>query len=66
MYLQINIDNEPTKSGVIPNQACELALSLNQLPNLRLRGLMAIPKAQTSRGEAAPTCKGFALIARRN
>ena len=47
--LQINIDNEPTKSGVIPNQACELALSLHQLPNLRLRGLMAIPMAQTSR-----------------
>ena len=41
--LQINIDNEPTKSGVIPNQGCELALSVHQLPNLRLRGLMAIP-----------------------
>ena len=44
--LQINIDNEPTKSGLSPDQACDLALSIRQLPNLRLRGLMAIPQAR--------------------
>ena len=60
--LQINIDNEPTKSGVIPNQACELALSLHQLPNLRLRGLMAIPKAQTIRKKQRQPFKALRLL----
>ena len=41
--LQINIDNEPTKSGVMPDQASDLAISISQFPHLRLRGLMAIP-----------------------
>ena len=44
--LQINIDNETTKSGLSPDQACDLAVSISQLPNLRLRGLMAIPQAR--------------------
>ncbi len=41
--LQINISQEPTKSGVLPAQLAELAESVNQLPHLKLRGLMAIP-----------------------
>ena len=43
--LQINIDAEPSKSGALPEQAIDLALLVSQLPNVRLRGLMAIPKA---------------------
>lgn len=46
--LQINIDAEPSKSGVLSTQAVDLALSISQLANLRLRGLMAIPKASTT------------------
>jgi len=45
--LQINIDNEPSKSGFMPQQAIEAASSIADLPNLRLRGLMAIPKPST-------------------
>ena len=45
--LQINIDNEPSKSGFMPQQAIEAASSIAGLPNLRLRGLMAIPKPST-------------------
>jgi pyridoxal phosphate enzyme (YggS family) len=41
--LQINISQEPTKSGVLPAQLAELAESVNQLPHLKLRGVMAIP-----------------------
>ena len=44
--LQINIDNEPSKSGLMPDQACDLAQSISELPNLCLRGLMAIPMAR--------------------
>jgi pyridoxal phosphate enzyme (YggS family) len=43
--LQINIDAEPSKSGALPEQAIDLALRVSQLPNVRLRGLMAIPRA---------------------
>lgn len=41
--LQLNIDNEPTKAGVTLNELAALADQVAQLPNLALRGLMAIP-----------------------
>ncbi|ARG96719.1 YggS family pyridoxal phosphate-dependent enzyme [Legionella micdadei] len=44
--LQVNLDEEGTKSGVSPDQLHELALIVHQLPRLKLRGLMAIPKPQ--------------------
>lgn len=44
--LQINIDDEATKSGIYPHQLSELAECVKQLPRLNLAGLMAIPSAQ--------------------
>lgn len=41
--LQINISDEDSKSGCSIEQLPELARAVTQLPNLRLRGLMAIP-----------------------
>jgi pyridoxal phosphate enzyme (YggS family) len=41
--IQVNIDREPQKAGALPEQAAELARLANQLPGVRLRGLMAIP-----------------------
>ncbi len=41
--LQVNIDAQPSKSGVDPAELPELAHAVAALPNLRLRGLMAIP-----------------------
>ncbi|MEW6370254.1 MAG: YggS family pyridoxal phosphate-dependent enzyme [Pseudomonadota bacterium] len=45
--LQVNISGEATKSGATPSELPELARQVAQLPNLRLRGLMAIPEPQT-------------------
>lgn len=42
--LQVNIDREPTKAGVAPDQLESLALAVAELPGLHLRGLMAIPR----------------------
>jgi pyridoxal phosphate enzyme (YggS family) len=42
--VQVNIGAEDSKSGCEPAQALELARMVNQLPRLRLRGLMAIPR----------------------
>ncbi|GAB4391918.1 MAG: YggS family pyridoxal phosphate-dependent enzyme [Gammaproteobacteria bacterium] len=44
--IQINIDNEPTKSGVTLGNLLSLAVEINRLPRLHLRGLMAIPRPQ--------------------
>ena len=41
--LQINISMEDSKSGVAPYEAGALALAIAKLPNLKLRGLMAVP-----------------------
>ncbi len=41
--LQVNIDSEPSKTGVAPTALPELALAIAELPRLELRGLMAIP-----------------------
>jgi PLP dependent protein len=43
--IQVNVDREPQKAGVLPEAALELARELEALPGLRLRGLMAIPRA---------------------
>ena len=41
--LQVNISDEDSKSGCAIEQVPELAQAIARLPNLRLRGLMAIP-----------------------
>ena len=43
--IQVNIDREDSKSGVSPEELPKLALEIAQLPHLKLRGLMVIPKA---------------------
>ena len=42
--LQVNISGEASKSGVAPGALRELAQQVALLPNLRLRGLMALPE----------------------
>ncbi|MBA5605699.1 YggS family pyridoxal phosphate-dependent enzyme [Duganella sp. FT3S] len=42
--LQVNISGEASKSGVAPEEVAALAAQVATLPNLRLRGLMAIPE----------------------
>jgi pyridoxal phosphate enzyme (YggS family) len=45
--LQVNISDEESKSGVDLADLPELIHQVQQLPNLRLRGVMAIPAPQT-------------------
>ena len=44
--LQVNISGEASKSGIAAAELPELARAVAQLPNLRLRGLMAIPEPE--------------------
>ncbi|MDR8015114.1 YggS family pyridoxal phosphate-dependent enzyme [Ectopseudomonas guguanensis] len=42
--LQVNVSAEDSKSGCSPEELPELARAVSALPNLKLRGLMAIPE----------------------
>ncbi|WP_312378473.1 YggS family pyridoxal phosphate-dependent enzyme [Pseudomonas oryzihabitans] len=42
--LQVNVSGEASKSGCHPDELPALAAAVSRLPNLRLRGLMAIPE----------------------
>jgi len=41
--IQVNIDNEPSKSGAHIDQVASLAAACLELPNIRVRGLMCLP-----------------------
>jgi hypothetical protein len=49
VLLQVNISSEASKSGAPPSEISRLATQVAVLPNLRLRGLMAIPEPQSDR-----------------
>jgi len=49
--LQVNINAEESKSGLLINEVEEVAKAIANLPNLKLRGLMAIPKKNQSESE---------------
>ena len=42
--LQVNIDNEETKSGILKEEIDDFLTSLTSLKNIKTRGLMIIPK----------------------
>lgn len=44
--IEVNVDEEETKAGVHIEELPELALAFAELPNIKLRGLMCIPKAK--------------------
>jgi PLP dependent protein len=51
VLLEVNIGKEPNKSGVMPELLPELVEKVSLLPNIRVRGLMAIPPANASETE---------------
>ncbi len=51
VFIQVNIDDETTKSGVSLSNTLELVKKTRDLPNLHLLGLMAIPKQSLNKTE---------------
>lgn len=43
VYIQVNVGEEPQKFGIAPSQLREVVEKVDALPNLELKGLMAIP-----------------------
>lgn len=48
--IQINVSGQASKSGVTPGEELALARAIARLPQLRLRGLMAIPEPTPDAG----------------
>jgi pyridoxal phosphate enzyme (YggS family) len=44
--IQVNLDEEPTKSGLSAHELIPFAEQILKLPNLQLKGLMIIPKPE--------------------
>lgn len=62
--LQVNISGEASKSGVAPADVPALARAVSTLPNLHLRGLMAIPEPAAEAGaQRRPFAAMRALLA---
>lgn len=49
LCLQVNISQEDTKSGLAPTEVRDIAHAIAKLPNVKLRGLMAIPEPAADR-----------------
>ena len=47
VLIQVNVDRDPAKSGVLLEDVAELAESVAGMPRIRLRGLMCMPMART-------------------
>ncbi len=60
--IQVNISAEASKSGILPQQAYELAQQLSRLPRLRLRGLMCIPAASNDTVQQAQAFRALRLL----
>jgi len=48
LLIQVNVSNDPAKSGIQPEDVADLANAINDLSRVTLRGLMCIPAQQTS------------------
>ena len=51
ILLEVNIGNEESKSGFSPEEARKIPDVLQDFPNIRLRGLMAIPPISQNSGD---------------
>ncbi|MGK7296442.1 MAG: YggS family pyridoxal phosphate-dependent enzyme [Candidatus Wenzhouxiangella sp. M2_3B_020] len=65
VLLQVNIDREPQKSGCDPDDTPMLADAIAERPELRLRGVMAIPAADRSEAETRASFAALRAIHRR-
>lgn len=51
ILLEVNISGEESKAGLTEEEVMQTALQIHEMPNLRLRGLMAIPQKAESYDE---------------
>ena len=59
VLIQLNIDAENSKAGIAPEQLNELANQISDLPNIQLRGLMAIPAPRHNLQAQSEVCQNI-------
>lgn len=62
LCLQVNISNEPSKSGFLANEVMDVAKQIHQLPNIKLHGLMAIPAPSNNFEQQRTTFRQVAAL----
>ncbi|EAQ97678.1 YggS family pyridoxal phosphate-dependent enzyme [Congregibacter litoralis] len=62
LCIQVNVSGEDSKSGITPRQLAPILALATQLPNIRLRGLMAIPAPAEDFGAQKAACDSLASL----
>jgi|TARA_B110000238_G_C16056056_1_gene408285 pyridoxal phosphate enzyme (YggS family) len=60
--IQVNIDDDENKAGIRADQLNDFAKAISELPNLSLRGLMTIPKANQSQAQQIASFAHMSLL----
>jgi pyridoxal phosphate enzyme (YggS family) len=60
--IQVNIDDDENKAGISADQLNDFAKAISELPNLSLRGLMTIPKANQSQAQQTASFAHMSLL----
>jgi pyridoxal phosphate enzyme (YggS family) len=60
--IQVNIDDDENKAGIRTDQLNDFAKTISELPNLSLRGLMTIPKANQSQAQQTTSFAHMSLL----
>ena len=60
--IQVNIDDDDNKAGIGVSELNDFAKAIVELPNLRLRGLMTIPKANQSQAQQTNSFAHMAML----
>lgn len=62
VFVQVNIDAEPSKAGCDVADVAALCAEIQELPALELRGLMAIPRPERDGGDPAAAFSRLAQL----
>lgn len=62
VLIQVNVDAEPQKAGIAPEALAELLVAVAPLPGIRVRGLMAIPRARAAGEDPAAPFAGLRAL----
>ncbi|MFT6976154.1 MAG: pyridoxal phosphate enzyme (YggS family) [Bermanella sp.] len=60
--IQVNIDDDDNKAGIGASELNDFAKAIVELPNLRLRGLMTVPKANQSQAQQTISFAHMAML----
>ena len=63
ILIQVNVGNDPNKSGVLPDNTEELLRQVGKLPQLQIAGLMTIPPLTETPEATRPHFRALRLLA---